>query len=530
MATEERNDPYARTLASVGRGTTVMAVSTVALLFFNLIGRVAVARSFSLELWGIFSLGISLTGLLVLIALLGFHQAVARSISYEKDPAVRRKVIRLGLMVTIGASVASSVLVFLLAQPLASLFNAGVYESQLTQVFQLFSITIGLQLLSLYLAAIFQGFEDAAPNAWFNQVINPALFVVFLFLFLALHLEFEGALFAYVISYAATFALLTVYTLRKLPPLLPKVSTTGAKVPAGIFTLSFSLWGVNALTFVTAFVDTLILGVFRPATAVGLYSTAMTLARLLLVGAGALTYVYLPVSARLYREGDTATLRLSYVTATRWVLAITVPMFFLFTFLPAQSIGSVFGARYENAALALALLAVGSLVSVVLGPVNATLAGQGKTSILLSTTAIAASTNIILSFALIPTYGLLGAAVAWTVARVIFPAMGLSTLYASEGVTPFRRKLLLPLGVTLAIGMPLFWYLHWIQVPLWSVYPLYLVGVVLFVGAVFATRSLDEGDLIAARLAEKVLGRPMPRVWRFLDRFVHREPVGTARS
>ena len=79
----------------------------------------------------------------------------------------------------------------------------------------------GLKLDAATLAGIFQGFEDAAPNAWFNLVLNPGLFVLFVVAFLEFHLGFTGALVAYVLASAVSFAALAVYTARRLPRLLP---------------------------------------------------------------------------------------------------------------------------------------------------------------------------------------------------------------------------------------------------------------------------------------------------------------------
>ncbi|MCI4330749.1 MAG: oligosaccharide flippase family protein [Thermoplasmata archaeon] len=519
---------YSQALDSVGRGTTVMSVSTILLLAFNFISRVAVAKAFSIDDWGIFSLGLALSGFLSLVALLGFHQAMARTLSYEKDPGMRRKIVRLGFGITLASSVAISALTYLLARPIADEFASG-HPVILTQVFQLFSFTIGFTLMSTFLASIFQGFENVKPNAWFNQVLNPALFLVFFFAFLYLHLGFASALFGYVVAGGASLAALAIYTAKELPRLLPRDTRVATgPIPSTIWGLSLSLWGVTTLAFVTAFIDTLILGAYRPSLAVGLYASATTLARLLLVANGALTFVYLPVTARLARERDFETIRSTFATATRWTLVFTFPMFLLFCFMPIQSLGAVFGLRYEDAALALTILGVGSFVSVVVGPVNATLAGLGETRSLLMTTFISATANIVLSFALIPTYGLLGAAVAWTVARALYPTVGLLTLYVAHGITPFRRALVLPLTLACGAGIPLFLLVGWFTHPVWLVFPMFLVGMGIFVGAVIFTRSVDPGDLVIAGLMERVIGRPLPALRRFLERFVTPDPAPAA--
>ena len=510
-------------LASIGRGTAAMVVGSVLFLIFNFLGRVAVARLVSVSAWGLFNLGLALTGFLALIALLGLHQATARTISYETDPYVRQQIIRRALAITSIDAIVFSAVVFFLAHPLAAIFASGA-TGELTLVFQMFSVTIGFTLLSSYLAALFQGFERAGPNAWFNQTLNPGIFLVFLVLLFAFHLGFLGALIAYVVASGAAFAALLAYTLTRIPELLPKLPPRTVapppKVPREFWRLTVSFWGVNALGFVTTFIDTLILGVYRPASQVGLYSAATTFARLFLVGNTALAYVYLPVTARLQREGSYGTIQWTYVTATRWVVALGFPLLLLFVFLPSQSLAEVFGPGYQNAALALPVLVVAAFVSNALGPVTATLAGLGRGYVLNAISLVSASLNVGLSFLLIPGTGLLGAAVAWSVSRVVFTGLGAIVLYRSHQIVSFRRGLLLPTLVALGSGVPLFVLFDLLRVPGWTIYPLFVIGLAVFLGAMLVTRNINRGDLLAVRAAEKLLGRPLPLLRRFLERFV----------
>ena len=245
----------------------------------------------------------------------------------------------------------------------------------------------------------------------------------------------------------------------------------------------------------------------------------MTLARLLLAASAAVTYIFLPVAARLMGQGDIASIRTAYVTTARWVLLFTVPMFFVFGLLPDDSLAVVFGHPYTVGSLALVLVTVGALVSVVFGPVNVTLAGMGNVRPLLFATAVSAVANVALSFTLIPTYGLIGAAVAWSVARVLYPATGALSLYLGHRITPLRRTLVLPLGVSLGVGIPLFLIVGVIPHPDWIVIPLYFVGVGIFLAALLVTRSIETGDMVICQILEGLLQRPLPRLERFLLRF-----------
>lgn len=500
---------------SLGRGTMWMLFGTVALLLLNFIGRVLVARNVSTAAFGDFNLGISLVGLLTTAALLGLHQATARSLAEHRDAAVRRRLIRWSITITSLMAFAVGSLVFLLAPQIASLFDPA-QSAELTLVFELFAVTVSLTLICTQLAAIFQGFEDTVPNAWINQAVQPAAFVVFLVVFIEFHLALEGALLAWVISNGITFVALVVYTVRRLPGHLPP-GPVAKELPPNLLTLSLALWGVSAFTLVLSYADTLILGGFRPETQVGVYSAVMMLARLMLIVGAAVTYIFLPVAARLTGHGQLSVVREMYTTTSRWMMVFMVPIFFVFAILPVSSTTFVFGAGYATATPALIVVTVGALLSVLFGPVNAALAGIGATRPLLLATGIAAVTNVALSFSLIPSYGLLGAAVAWTVARVLDPAIAGAALWKSFDTHPFRRSFVVPLGTALGVGTPLFVVFSVLRLPDWSVVPLYLLGLALCILMVIATRSIEPGDLVVCRIAEAALGRPLPRLRRVLE-------------
>jgi O-antigen/teichoic acid export membrane protein len=496
-----------RSFASVGRGTTVMVVGTLVLFAVSFGSRVAIAHWFSLTDWGVFNLALAFTGLLAIVALFGLDQAAARSLSFERDPAVRRSIVRYAVAVAVATAVIASVLVYTTAPFLAAAFRTPA----LALALEILSVSVGFQLLGLILAALFQGCEDAAPNAMFNQIVNPGLFMLFVLLAVLFHLSFTVVLVSYSAAGAISILAFVGFALRRLPERLPAVTGRLPPTPR-LWGLAVSFWGVGSLAFATAFVDTLILGFYRPAADVGIYSAAMVLARVLLVGNGALTYIYLPVAARLGREGRTDLVRSTYLTGTRWSLLLVTPVFLLFFVLPGQSLSAVFGPTFLAGGLPLQILAIGAFLSVVAGPANACMAGLGATRSLLVTTGVSAVTNVALSLTLIPVYGTLGAALAWGVARAIYPGLGLVYLFRSHRITTLRRPLLLPLLFALVAGGALLAAAALLHLPAWWVAPLGLAAGGLAVVGLLATRSVLPGDLAAVQGLERLLHRPLPRL------------------
>jgi O-antigen/teichoic acid export membrane protein len=496
---------------TIGRGTTLLVLGTVVLFIASFASRVLIANGLSLADWGAFNVALALIGFASTVALLGIDQAAARTLSFERDPAVRRAVVRRAVFVAVATAAVASLAVDLLAGPLAAAFATPV----LATVLPVGAIAVGTTILGLLLAALFQGCEDAAPNAVFNQVVNPTLFVGFTVVALALHGGLVGILAAYAAASSVALVAFFGYALARLPDRIPAVAGPVPPVPR-LARLAASFWGVGSLAFATAFVDTLILGLVRPSAEVGIYAAAMLLGRILLVGNGALTYIYLPVAARLARTSDVAGLRATYLAGTRWSLLLVTPAMLVFLVLPGASLRVLFGPLFESGTLPLQILTVGAFLSVLAGPANACLAGLGETRRLLGTTAVSASANAALSLGLTPVYGAVGGAVAWAVARALYPGIGLLVLRRKLGITIAHSSLVRPLALTVGICVPLFVAVDTLSPSPWVVFPLGLLAFGISGASLLATRSVLPGDLAIVHGIEALTGRSLPRVRRLL--------------
>ncbi|MGA8275956.1 MAG: flippase [Thermoplasmata archaeon] len=498
----------------VNRGTFILVLSTVAFFALTFLGRVATARSISIPAWGLFNLGVSFTALLSTVILLGLNNAVARSLAREKSTAEQRAIIRWSLLVSGVLSTAASVLTFVFARQIALVFH----DPGLTLVLELLAVSVGIGAITPVFASVFQGYQDVLPNALFNNVVNPAIFLVFVLALLAFGWGLDAALVAYVIADIAGLVGCVWYYAHRIRLHLPPDPAPVGRPKSELWTLSLALWGLSSLAFLTAYADTLILGAYSSAANVGYYSTAMSLARILLIGASALTFVFLPVAARLARDEAYLAMRRAYTIAARWILLLSIPLFLLFLLLPSQSVEAVFGRRYAAAALPLELLSVTAFVSSIIGPANACLAGIGRNRANLATAALSAVVNIVLSFALIPKYGVVGAAVSWGVARALYPLSALLILYRDYGIHPFRPILLRPMFITLALTAPVFLAVPFLTGASWVVYPLFFVGTGIFIGVIIATRSLVQDDLIFVVALEKLTRHPLPGLRTFVSR------------
>ncbi len=493
-------------LATVTRGTVYLLLATLLYVGFNFVARVLVVRTVSTADWSAFSFALTLAALVAGFGTLGLPSAVGRSLPYVATDAERRAIVRTTLWVGGAAGIAASGAVFVAAGPIGSaLGSPGI-----TLALQFFPIPVGSAIVSSLLAAIFQGYEDVAPNALFVQTINPGLFLGFLAglaVAPSLGLGFRNVLLAYAVANAIALGLIVAYTARHLPRRLP-AGPVAPRASRELLRFAAPLLVVGAMSTVVGWGDTLVLGVYH-ATEVGTYAASLTLARLLQIGLGAASYIFLPVAARFVQRREPGSVTTTFTTVTKWMALFSLPPFLVFVIVPSASLGFVYGANYTAIVLPLQVVVVGALLTTLLGPAPTAQIAFGEGRLLAVNAVVAGLTDVGVAVALVPVYGYTGAAVAWASANVVYSALSLGELTYLHRVHPFRRSFVLPVVATAALtGGGLL--LVRSSVTEWMLPGIALAIAAAFVGIVLATGSIDEGDRLLLDAIEELVGRPLP--------------------
>ena len=495
-------------LTSVTKGTLLLLLATLCFVGLNFVARVIIVRTISPLEWDAFSFALALVGVVAAVGTLGLPSAVARSLPYAATDAERRSIVKGSLLVGGLAAVVASLALWLASPWISTL------APDLGPALQVFPIAAGTSVAMSLIAAIFQGYEDVTPNALFVQIVTPALFVVFLVAVLLAHpkgLAYESAVLAYVAANIASLGLTVVYALRRLPLLL-SAGPTAPGALGHLMRFAAPLFLVSLAGTLSGSGDTLVLGVLHPGD-VGTYSASLTLARLLQIGVGAASYIFLPVAARFLREKQTSAVAVVYVTVTKWMILFSLPLLLLFLFAPGRSLDFVYGATYSVTVLPLQITVVGAFLTTVFGPAGNAQVAFAQTRLLAVNSVASVLVDLALAFVLVPEYGMTGAAIAWAAATVTSTGLSLVELAVITSVHPFRPHFLVPLLVTaLPVGAVLFFLPF--ALPLWSLPVIGLAIAGVFVLAVLGTRSIDEGDRLLLRAVEGLFGRPLPLLRR----------------
>ncbi len=477
-------------------------------------------RTLSATDWDAFSDSIAIASVVAMVGGLGLQNTLARNLPYSTHEPERRALVRTGLLYGGLSCVAIPVGLYFAGPTI----GAATGSSAVTLGVQVIGLAWGFYEGATLLTAIFQGFEVVWPYALFVYILGPILFVgliVGAYVDPALGISYSFALWSYAAAYGIAFGLALVYTWRGLPKHLPPgPRAVGRTVPTLLFALP--LLGVAVFSYLNGYADTIVLGAVH-FSEVGTYVASLTLVRLLPIGVTALSFIMLPVTARLVRTGDRSAAETTFATATKWTTVFSLPLFLVFVFLPGPSLLLVYGPSYSSITVPLMIAGTGGFLSTIVGPSAAVQIALARTRLLLVNASISVAADVILAVILVPPYGMDGSAIAWGVAATIYPVLAVAELARLDHIHPFRRTYVLPLIATAVPAALLLTALRFVYVPGWSLIPIGLLLALFYLLMIVLTRSVDEGDSLLLGIVERFLGLRLGFVRRIGAWGLHRE-------
>jgi O-antigen/teichoic acid export membrane protein len=163
--------------------------------------------------------------------------------------------------------------------------------------------------------------------------------------------------------------------------------------------------------------DLIVLRFFKGATTVGWYSASYQLISFLINMAWAYSYSLLPALTQASKESGAR--RALYHTSIAQSFAVTLPIAVGGAMLSSTIIAVVFGAKFEPAGLPLAIL-IGSIPCMLYKDVAmVSMIVSGREGAVMRMTAVGVVFNLALNFALIPRFGMAGAAVSTLATEVL---------------------------------------------------------------------------------------------------------------
>jgi O-antigen/teichoic acid export membrane protein len=440
------DDEATDSLATALSGGVLVSASKFVALGFGFLTQVAMARLLTEAAYGDVVLALAVVNVATLVAKLGMDDGVMREFPHHEDsPAAARGVVRASLAVTAVTGVVVGAAVFALAPTIAA---RAFHDPSLTDVFRVAAISVPFSVLASVAISLARGARDARAHAYVNQLFRPTIRFVLIGGFVVAGMGALGA----IAGQTAAVALSGIAALWFARRTLPSFEVAPDSMYRSVLAFSLPLALFQGMGVLVSNVDVYMLGYFGSEVGIGAYNIAFQLRNLFTAVLVTVGFLLPPVLTRLYERDEHEEMRRTYQVMTKWTVVVAVPLFVVLLGFPEPVIGLAFGDAYRDGATALRVLVVGNFLAILLGLNTRSLVGLGANRVVNYVLVVQTAVNVSLNYLLIPTHGVVGAALASTVAVFAGDVLGSGVLYARFGVHPFTRATVRPALWTLAPG------------------------------------------------------------------------------
>jgi O-antigen/teichoic acid export membrane protein len=480
-------------LVRIANGTALVFTATFFGLGLNYAYNIFLARYLGAGSFGLYALGLATFNLLAVISLAGLDSAtlkfVPASVATEDERGIRRTVrTLLGLSLAFGCLVGAVLL--LGSHTIAiEIFR----KPEIARVLWILALGIPAYAASSVLICTLQAFQEVRWRTFVKYISEPVVKVILTLVLLWAGWDLDAALVAFV-------AALVLSVVLALAPLRRMLSLRPVGVPSSVSigeVLTYSmplLWAV-LLSSVAVKADVLLLGYWRSAGDVGVYSAAFQTSAIIVLVLQSFESIANPLLSESIARRDRSQLEKLYKILLRWVLTLSFPIFLVIALLPKELL-ALFGEKFEGGALCLVILAIGQIVNAGTGSANNILLLAGHTRLVMWNTLLAGILQIALNLILIPRYGIVGAAVAAAASLVLVNIVRIVEGFRLLGIQPYEWNVWKP--VAAGIGTSVVVVLLKEGLPVRNLFLLVCVVAASYFALLFAL-GLGEEDIVVLR-------------------------------
>jgi len=417
----------------VARGTAGLFASRVCFTGLMFGVNVILARVLGRGGYGSYAYALAWVVLLGVPGILGTDQLLVREVAVYRTRGawgLMRGFLRRANEAVLVVSVALAAIAAVIARVLAREGN-----SESLMVFCVALLLLPLITLTRVRQAALQGLNILVVGQLPETLVQPSVFLVLLgvtYWRLGRHLTPGWAMGMNVAATGAAFVVGAVLLRKYLP-----ATAKGAEVAYpdwGWLRSALPLMFLSSVAVIYGQADLLILGALKGAKAVGVYGVADRGADLLAFVFTAAISAMAPTIASLYARGDLEALQIMVTKLVRVTLALSVPVAIAFIGFAYWVLLWIYGAEYVAGQRALAILSVGQLVNVAMGPVGMLLIMTGHEKDATWSIGISALVNVGLNFALVPKWGLEGAAFSAASSMVLWNCLMARAVHKRFGI------------------------------------------------------------------------------------------------
>lgn len=489
-------------LGSIGLSSIIIFAGSILNQLSGFGTRVILTQFLPVDGYGDIVIGITILNFLGIVSILGLNQAFPRYLPRVETKEQKRSISSSIFQIGIFLSLFWAIILFIIAEDLSYLlFN----RRDISAIIRVFSLSLPFYVFSKLCLSGIQGYKKTTQNVLTTNVIQPLSRVVAIAIVAFAGLGTTGLSAAYNIAFVFAsisgywfFLRISDYNPRSL------LSYHSLEEYKKLLTFSAPLAVSSGFALITKNSDRFLLGVLDTSSAVGIYDVAYLLAQLTLFFGPVLNYLFQPIISKYDSDGNYEKIDKIYTIITRWLVILTLPIFSVFIIHPETMLGFFFGDKYRTGAATLLILSSGFFYTRVVGPSGSLLSAMGKTKLLMISSVLTATLNVILNIILIPRFGIAGAAIATACGGILNASIHSIVIYLETGIHPYETELITPLAISFIFVLFL---RYWLNSPESNVFIVVATAVAVFVSSLLSFTFTKSIYVVELQLVESLLSR-----------------------
>ncbi len=429
---------------SVARGARVTFLGHLGGRVLGFVLTLVFTRWLGASEYGVFILALAIFQFASIFSDMGLRYGALRFVAMaegRRDRKESQRVIATVLRYSLAASLAGMVILGVSGGLLAKWFR----QPRFWWIIPLMALSLPFTTVGTILRSVFQAFKRLDVVAVLQHLVDPLIRIGVFIALAALGWGIGAA----VSSHLAAGIVICGIAMAWLLPRVPRgrdhwIPVKQREILA--FSVPLSVGHVAGVTMLWA--DSIFLGYFATVRDVGIYGAASRMAFLGGMTLFAMSMSFAPQANELYGRGDLAGIRYLYQQVTRWLITVNVPILVLMVTFAPWILG-LFGAEFQAGLPVLLILAFATFISVATGPAGDVSQMAGRSNVLMVVGILLAILNLGLHWALVPRWGVLGAAVGTALTIAISNVTNVVLGWWFLGLQPYSAKLIKPLAIGL---------------------------------------------------------------------------------
>lgn len=399
------------------RKSGVVLILRVLGMTFSFIAVLFISNFYGAEVYGRYSLSITLLQFLVLIFSLGLNTSVVKltsDVNFFKNEKPLNRYLFNSIILLLFFTLLSGFLLYFFKDEIAIIiFN----DLKLISYFNYLSLFIVFSAFHIFLSEYIRGRGKFIHYGVFMYILPNLLLIAFL-IYGKYHNYSEDFI---ILSYLLSLAILSIILVYFLPK-LKTIMIKNSYAYKSLLSLSIPMMFSATFIFITNWTDIFMLGAMVTKAEVGIYNAAYKLAILSLVVIHAVNTVLAPKISQLYSENNIDQIKNEVQKATKIITYITIPVV-LVLIIFRKHLLLLFGEEFVNGERVLLIVSVGLLINALSGSIGIIMNMTKHQKELRTFTFIGAVINVFLNYILIKKFGINGAAIASLISSILLNSL-----------------------------------------------------------------------------------------------------------